>query len=80
MSIKQMTCPDVWINYNAVVHLLHGEGILHSETGKPKVCIVFQFPIIFLQILFMFKGVGNGIVRTVTVYGLDGLGFECWQR
>jgi len=64
--LPQITCPDVWINYNAVVHLPHAHGILHRETGKLKAYILFQYPILLLQILFMFQGGQNSMVSIVT--------------
>jgi hypothetical protein len=61
------------------VHLPLGHGILQSETGKPKVYISLQYPILLLQILFMFQGGWNSTVSIVTDCGLDGLGFKFWR-
>ena len=77
-NLPQITCPDVWINYNAVVQLPHSHGILHSETDKPTVYILFQYPILLLQIVFMFQGGWNSTVNIVTYCELGGLGFKCW--
>jgi hypothetical protein len=77
-NLPQITCPNVWINYNVVVHLPQGHGILLSETGNPKVYILFQYPILLLQILFMSQVAQNSTVSIVTYCQLDGLGFKCW--
>jgi hypothetical protein len=47
---------DIWINYNAVVHLPQGHEILHREKDHLKVYILLQYPILLLQILFTFQG------------------------
>ena len=40
--------------------------------------ILFQYPVLLLQILFIFKVGQNSTVSIVTYCGVDGLGFKCW--
>ena len=53
---------------------MHG----HSNIKISKLYISLQYPILFLQILFMFKGSRNSTVSIVTYCRLGVLGLKWW--